>query len=173
MFFPTSVFNFLYQYRSPKHKFYQVYIGLVLLYCIRIIKYHLAFNALKIQNTPHGKRRSITGTNTPRVNSLARREIFIHAASALTSERWSNQMQIQTDLQSPPSPMTPSVSEDKNDSELEPRHATDLPPQFIERLIKLSSSSRSWRSPDDEVVDLTEPRLETFTQPSTFRPNFI
>jgi hypothetical protein len=82
-------------------------------------------------------------------------------------------MQIQTDLQSSLSPMTPSVSEDKNDSEFEPRHPTDLPPQFIERLLKLSSSSQSWRSPDVEAVDLTEPRLETFTQLSTFQPNFI
>lgn len=136
------------------------------------IAYMGLFNFVKIQTTPHGNRRSITGTNTPRANSLARREMLVQADSALTSERWSDQMQIQTNLQCPPSPLTPSTSEDKNDSEFEPRHATDLPSQFIERLIKLSSSSQSWRSPDDEAVDLTEPRLETFTQPSVLRPHF-
>ncbi|KAJ4791956.1 Protein kinase [Rhynchospora pubera] len=125
-------------------------------------------------NTPHGNKRSITGTNTPRVDSLARREMLIQATSALTSERWSNQMQMQTQLQCPPSPpmSSCSLSEDQNDSEFEPRLATDLTSQFVERLIMLSSGSHSWRSPDDEVVDLTEPRLETFTQPSAFRPNF-
>lgn len=32
----------------------------------------------------------------------------------------------------------------------------------IERLILLSSKARSWRAPDDETVDLTEPRFESF-----------
>lgn len=118
---------------------------------------------IKIQNTSHDNRRSVTGTNTPRVDSLARREMLIQAASSVTSERWSNQMQIQTHLQCPPSPVTSSSArEDQNDSEFDPRLATDLPSQFVERLIKLSSGSHIWHSPEDEAVDLTEPRLETF-----------
>ncbi|XP_073143873.1 receptor-like serine/threonine-protein kinase NCRK isoform X2 [Henckelia pumila] len=36
----------------------------------------------------------------------------------------------------------------------------------IEKLILLTSKSRSWRLQDDEVVDLTEPRLESFCLPS-------
>ncbi|XP_078170621.1 receptor-like serine/threonine-protein kinase NCRK [Carex rostrata] len=114
-------------------------------------------------NTPHGNRRSITGANTPRVDSLARREMLIQAASAVTSGRWSNQMQIQTHLQCPPSPVTSSSArEDQNDSEFDPHLATDLPSQFVERLINLSLDSHIWHSPEDEAVDLTEPRLETF-----------
>ncbi|XP_073056112.1 receptor-like serine/threonine-protein kinase NCRK isoform X2 [Primulina eburnea] len=36
----------------------------------------------------------------------------------------------------------------------------------IEKLILLTSKSRSWRLLDDEVVDLTEPRLESFCLPT-------
>ncbi|XP_075513426.1 receptor-like serine/threonine-protein kinase NCRK isoform X1 [Primulina tabacum] len=36
----------------------------------------------------------------------------------------------------------------------------------IEKLILLTSKSRSWRLQDDEVVDLTEPRLESFCLPT-------
>ncbi|XWS53297.1 hypothetical protein CRYUN_Cryun11dG0144800 [Craigia yunnanensis] len=38
-----------------------------------------------------------------------------------------------------------------------------LPAECMERLVLLSSNARSWRVPDDEaVVDLTEPRFESF-----------
>ncbi|KAF8395243.1 hypothetical protein HHK36_019185 [Tetracentron sinense] len=33
---------------------------------------------------------------------------------------------------------------------------------YVERLILLTSKARSWRAPDDETVDLTEPRFESF-----------
>ncbi|XP_021896208.1 receptor-like serine/threonine-protein kinase NCRK [Carica papaya] len=33
---------------------------------------------------------------------------------------------------------------------------------YMERLILLTSQARSWRAQDDEIVDLTEPRLESF-----------
>lgn len=36
----------------------------------------------------------------------------------------------------------------------------------IEKLILLTSKTRSWRLQDDEVVDLTEPRLESFCLPN-------
>ncbi|XP_065045747.1 receptor-like serine/threonine-protein kinase NCRK isoform X2 [Musa acuminata AAA Group] len=36
--------------------------------------------------------------------------------------------------------------------------------EHMERLILLTSNGRSWRSSDDETVDLTEPRLESFMQ---------
>lgn len=72
-------------------------------------------------------------------------------------------MQLQTHLQCPPSLVTSSSArEDQNDSEFDPRLASDLPSQFVERLIKLNSDSHIWHSPEDEAVDLTEPRLETF-----------
>ncbi|WCJ41004.1 Protein kinase superfamily protein [Euphorbia peplus] len=35
-------------------------------------------------------------------------------------------------------------------------------PEYIERLILLTSKARSWRATDDEAVDLTEPWLESF-----------
>ncbi|XP_022752873.1 receptor-like serine/threonine-protein kinase NCRK isoform X1 [Durio zibethinus] len=37
-----------------------------------------------------------------------------------------------------------------------------LPAECMERLVLLSSNARSWRVPDDEAVDLTEPRFESF-----------
>ncbi|KAK6926771.1 Protein kinase domain, partial [Dillenia turbinata] len=40
--------------------------------------------------------------------------------------------------------------------------ADPLSAGYIERLILLSSKARSWRTQDDEAVDLTEPRLESF-----------
>lgn len=43
---------------------------------------------------------------------------------------------------------------------------TVLSAEYMDRLVLLKSSARSWRSPDDEIVDLTEPRLETFWQPN-------
>ncbi|KAG9445630.1 hypothetical protein H6P81_011758 [Aristolochia fimbriata] len=39
--------------------------------------------------------------------------------------------------------------------------------QYIERLMLLSSRARSWRGQDEEVVDLVEPRLESFWQANT------
>ncbi|KAK9168783.1 hypothetical protein Syun_000923 [Stephania yunnanensis] len=40
-----------------------------------------------------------------------------------------------------------------------------LSAEYIERLVLLTSKARSWRgTPDDETVDLTEPRLESFWQ---------
>lgn len=35
--------------------------------------------------------------------------------------------------------------------------------ECIEKLIYLTSKSSSWRPSDDEIVDLTEPRFESFT----------
>lgn len=35
-------------------------------------------------------------------------------------------------------------------------------PEYIERLILLTSRSGSWRATDEEAVDLTEPRFESF-----------
>ncbi|KAK6936066.1 Protein kinase domain, partial [Dillenia turbinata] len=40
--------------------------------------------------------------------------------------------------------------------------ADHLSAEYIERLILLSSKARSWHTQDDETVDLTEPRLESF-----------
>lgn len=37
-----------------------------------------------------------------------------------------------------------------------------LSAECLERLVLLSSNTRSWGIPDDEAVDLTEPRLESF-----------
>ncbi|KAF6167835.1 hypothetical protein GIB67_027613 [Kingdonia uniflora] len=39
-----------------------------------------------------------------------------------------------------------------------------LSADYMDRLILLTSKARSWRAPDEEIVDLTEPRLETFWQ---------
>ncbi|XP_058101695.1 receptor-like serine/threonine-protein kinase NCRK isoform X2 [Magnolia sinica] len=41
---------------------------------------------------------------------------------------------------------------------------TVLSAEYIERLILLSSKARSWRAQDDEAVDLTEPRFESFLE---------
>ncbi|ONK63926.1 uncharacterized protein A4U43_C07F20340 [Asparagus officinalis] len=43
---------------------------------------------------------------------------------------------------------------------------TVLSAEYMEKLILLTSGTRSWRSPDDETVDLTEPRFESFVQPN-------
>ncbi|KAF3958267.1 hypothetical protein CMV_016809 [Castanea mollissima] len=42
------------------------------------------------------------------------------------------------------------------------READTVSTEFIERLILLTSNSRSWHASDDEPVDLTEPRFESF-----------
>ena len=42
------------------------------------------------------------------------------------------------------------------------READTVSTDFIERLILLTSNSRSWHASDDEPVDLTEPRFESF-----------
>ncbi|KDP44029.1 hypothetical protein JCGZ_05496 [Jatropha curcas] len=42
------------------------------------------------------------------------------------------------------------------------READIISAEYIERLILLTSKARSWRATDDEAVDLTEPRFETF-----------
>ncbi|KAL2471057.1 Receptor-like serine/threonine-protein kinase NCRK [Abeliophyllum distichum] len=42
----------------------------------------------------------------------------------------------------------------------------DNPSTDMEILMVLTSKSRSWRLPDDEMVDLTEPRLEAFSLPN-------
>ncbi|KAK4440723.1 Receptor-like serine/threonine-protein kinase NCRK [Sesamum alatum] len=42
----------------------------------------------------------------------------------------------------------------------------DDSPSNIEKLMLLSSKSRSWRLQDDEVVDITEPRFESFCLPN-------
>lgn len=41
-----------------------------------------------------------------------------------------------------------------------------LSAEYMESLILLTSRVRSWRSSDDEIVDLTEPRFEAFVQPN-------
>uniref|UniRef100_A0A5B6YLA1 non-specific serine/threonine protein kinase n=1 Tax=Davidia involucrata TaxID=16924 RepID=A0A5B6YLA1_DAVIN len=42
--------------------------------------------------------------------------------------------------------------------------------EYIERLILLTSNARSWRTQDDEAVDLTEPRLESFSMANVRAP---
>ncbi|XP_042511962.1 receptor-like serine/threonine-protein kinase NCRK [Macadamia integrifolia] len=42
--------------------------------------------------------------------------------------------------------------------------------ECIERLILLTSKARSWRAPEDETVDLTEPRFESFCLASMQSP---
>ena len=37
-----------------------------------------------------------------------------------------------------------------------------LPAEYMKRLVLLSSNARSLHVPDDEAVDLTEPRFESF-----------
>jgi len=43
---------------------------------------------------------------------------------------------------------------------------TVLSAEYMEKLILLTSSTHSWRPSDDETVDLTEPRFESFVQPN-------
>lgn len=43
---------------------------------------------------------------------------------------------------------------------------TILSAEYMEKLILLSSRPHSWRSSDDENVDLTEPRFESFMEPT-------
>ncbi|EOY34403.1 hypothetical protein QUC31_018463 [Theobroma cacao] len=45
-----------------------------------------------------------------------------------------------------------------------------LPAECMERLILLSSNARSWRVNDDEAVDLTEPRFESFRMANVKSP---
>ncbi|OMO91509.1 putative kinase, partial [Corchorus olitorius] len=42
------------------------------------------------------------------------------------------------------------------------KETCSLPAECMERLVLLSSNARSWRAPDEEAVDLTEPRFESF-----------
>ena len=40
--------------------------------------------------------------------------------------------------------------------------ADDISTFFLERLIHMTSKAQSWHASDDEAVDVTEPRLESF-----------
>lgn len=42
------------------------------------------------------------------------------------------------------------------------RRTDTVSDNYMERLILLTSNARSWRASDDETVDLTEPRFESF-----------
>lgn len=42
--------------------------------------------------------------------------------------------------------------------------------EYMERLILLTSNARSWHASDDETVDLTEPRFESFCMKNVKSP---
>lgn len=46
----------------------------------------------------------------------------------------------------------------------------DTDSKYVDKQILLTSNARSFRSQDDEMVDLTEPRLETFSVPNVRLP---
>ena len=47
------------------------------------------------------------------------------------------------------------------------KEANTFSAEHIDRLILLTSKARSWRSQDDEAVDITEPRFESFCMENT------
>ncbi|XP_057480309.1 receptor-like serine/threonine-protein kinase NCRK isoform X2 [Actinidia eriantha] len=55
-----------------------------------------------------------------------------------------------------------TLSADENGKE-----ANTFSAEHIDRLILLTSKARSWRSQDDEAVDITEPRFESFCMENT------
>ncbi|XP_026403201.1 receptor-like serine/threonine-protein kinase NCRK isoform X3 [Papaver somniferum] len=71
-----------------------------------------------------------------------------------TSERWSPRCSLPLSLD-----RTLCISDNSKDGEVA------LSADYMERLVLLTSKGRSWRAhPDDETVDLTEPRFESFLQ---------
>ncbi|XP_020115185.1 receptor-like serine/threonine-protein kinase NCRK isoform X2 [Ananas comosus] len=64
------------------------------------------------------------------------------------------------------------IAADRNLSNDNPKNMeTIFSAEYIEGLIMLTSSNgrRSWQSSDDDIVDLTEPRFETFTQTNVLK----
>lgn len=45
---------------------------------------------------------------------------------------------------------------------VEKSEENNISAEHMERLVILASKARSWRASDDEIVDLTEPRFESF-----------
>ncbi|KAI3901995.1 hypothetical protein MKX01_040398, partial [Papaver californicum] len=71
-----------------------------------------------------------------------------------TSERWSPRCSLPLSLD-----RTLCLNDNNKDGEVA------LSADYMERLVLLTSKGRSWRAhPDDETVDLTEPRFESFLQ---------
>ncbi|KAI3942073.1 hypothetical protein MKW92_037681 [Papaver armeniacum] len=71
-----------------------------------------------------------------------------------TSERWSPRCSLPLSLD-----RTLCINDNSKDGEVA------LSADYMERLVLLTSKGRSWRAhPDDETVDLTEPRFESFLQ---------
>ncbi|CAM8970180.1 unnamed protein product [Rhodiola kirilowii] len=63
------------------------------------------------------------------------------------------------------SPEYPSITDSTHISSTDSieKAGQTLSPEYIEQLILLTSNARSWRAPDDDqIVDLTEPRFESF-----------
>ncbi|KAI3875485.1 hypothetical protein MKX03_031340, partial [Papaver bracteatum] len=71
-----------------------------------------------------------------------------------TSERWSPRCSLPLSLD-----RTLCINDNNKDGEVA------LSADYMERLVLLTSKGRSWRAhPDEETVDLTEPRFESFLQ---------
>ena len=71
--------------------------------------------------------------------------------------------------ESPPSSLPVDIDRNlcvRNNS----RKADTVSAEYIERLMLLTSNNRSWRASDDETVDITEPRFESFRVASTKTP---
>ncbi|OVA18054.1 Protein kinase domain [Macleaya cordata] len=80
--------------------------------------------------------------------------IIAEELNRTTSERWSPRCSLPLT-----SDQTLCVKDDTKKGEVA------LSAEYMERLILLTSKARSWRAhPDDEIVDLTEPRFESFLQ---------
>lgn len=53
---------------------------------------------------------------------------------------------------------------------VENNNGNTLSAEYMERLILLTLKARSWRASDDETVDITEPRFESFCMGSVYSP---
>ncbi|KAK1290739.1 Receptor-like serine/threonine-protein kinase NCRK [Acorus calamus] len=108
-------------------------------------------NTLQAQNSPSSRSMMSAADieQQERLNRSTSREELRTSASNRWESRCSLPLSVDRNL----------CKEDKKDSD-----DMVLSAGYMERLILLTSNARSWRASDDETVDLTEPRLESFWQ---------
>lgn len=93
-----------------------------------------------------------------RYDNQARGPIDAEELRRTTSNKWSARYSLPLDVDST---LCVGIAGQEEDT---------VSTEYIDRLILLTSKARSWRAPDDETVDLTEPRFESFCMANVKSP---
>ncbi|KAG8387655.1 hypothetical protein BUALT_Bualt02G0043900 [Buddleja alternifolia] len=104
----------------------------------------------------HGFQCSLTGGQRNETPETCDRELY-HASSIVEIKQITSEM---------PASCSSSSNPNSNFSVLKSENVAENPCSDIDKLMLLTSKSRLWRLHDDEVVDLTEPRFESFCLPN-------